>query len=181
MSAISNIARNFASMIQFHLSYSHWRLALIRYGWDWKEVGRWQVAATIPVAYLTIAFCPGFLNTSLSHVSSMLDGWPTILQRAHFFPFFSLLCASFCTCSFFFAKLPSFSIFILLSDSAVLFHPPFFSRMPGPSIFFANYFPPTLLISSFVYRLVHRGQEDWAAQTSNSGENGEKKFLYLEI
>jgi len=154
--------------MQFRLSYSHWRLALTRYGWDWKGVGRWQVAMVLYFCSvcLTIGFCPAFLNTSLSRVSSMLDGWPTILQWTLFFSLsflfplsFSLSLSLSLSLSIrflprffpFFAKFPSFSIFISLLDSPVFFHLLFLSRIPGSFIFFANYFLPTLLISSSAY------------------------------
>lgn len=168
----------------------YWRLTLTCYGWDWKGVERWQVAMVLYSCSvcLTIGFCPGFLNTSLSRVSSMLDGWPTILQRALFFSSFPSSSLSLSLSIYFllrvfpfFRRVSVFLNFYLPLGFSVLFHPPFLSRIPGSFIFFANYFSPTLLISSSVYTSVHRGQKaDWAVQTSNGGEN-EKKFPCLGI
>jgi len=98
-----------------------------------RGVGKWQVAMVLYFCSvrLTIGFCPAFLNTSLSRVFSMLDGWPTILQRTLFFSLSFLLPLSFSLSlslslslyvffHTFFLFSPSFRLFQFLSPSWIL-------------------------------------------------------------
>lgn len=173
-------------MIQFRLSYSHWRLALTRYGWDWKGVERWQVAMVLYSCSmcLTIGFCPGSLNMSLSRASSMLDGWPTILQRALFFP--PLIPLSHYIYSFsamrvsFFRRASIFLNFYLPLGFSRSLSSPFSLANAGSLYIFRELLSSTLLISSSAH--IPRGQgADWAVQTSNGGENEKKFSLFRDI
>lgn len=154
---------------RFQMSHAisrRWRSALTRYGRDWKR-GR-KVTSNNSTIFLHCMPNNRFLSQFSQYVSisRVFNAWR---MADHFaanslfppLPLSPCMALSSTPVSFFLAELPSLSIFISLSRILpVLFHPPFLSRIPGSFIFFANYFLPTLLISSSrVYTLrVHHGQ-----------------------